>query len=107
MTGSFCANDASVELAFTQSRRSGPGRLDLLPRNSRARDYEAIRCPVDSGSLTPEVQASVYQQTDDTVPAQGAVTWITYMDDEGGIVGKLDLNASAGRQPSPQDPCPL
>ena len=46
--------------------------------------------------ITPELRASLCKQTGGTVPEQGAVTWITYMGDEGGIVCKLDLGSNAG-----------
>ena len=38
--------------------------------------------------ITPELQTSLSQQTGGAVPAQCAVTWITYMGDEGCIVCK-------------------
>jgi hypothetical protein len=48
--------------------------------------------------ITPELQASLCQQTGGTVPAQCAVTWITYMGDQGGIVCKLDLGSNAAKE---------
>jgi hypothetical protein len=54
---------------------------------------EALPIPA---RITPELQSSLCQQTGGAVPAQCAVTWITYMGDEGGIVCKLDLGSHAG-----------
>ena len=48
--------------------------------------------------VTPELQASLGRQTGGTVPAQCAVTWITYMGDEGGIVCKLALGSDSGKE---------
>ncbi len=48
--------------------------------------------------ITPELQESLCQQIGGTVPAQCAVTWITYMGDEGGIVCKLDLGSNAAKE---------
>ncbi len=53
---------------------------------------EALPIPA---RMTPELQASLRRQTGGTIPAQCAVTWITYMGDEGGIVCKLDLGSDA------------
>jgi len=48
--------------------------------------------------ITPELEASLCQQTGGTVPAKCAVTWLTYMGDQGGIVCKLDLGSNAGKE---------
>jgi hypothetical protein len=48
--------------------------------------------------ITPELQASLRGQTGGAVPHQGAITWISYMGDEGGIVCKLDLGADLGKE---------
>ena len=48
--------------------------------------------------ITPELQAPLFQQTGGTVPAQCAVTRLTYMGDEGGIVCKLDLGSYAAKE---------
>lgn len=56
---------------------------------------EALPIPA---RITPELQASLQGQTGGAVPAQCAITWITYMGDEGGIVCKLDLGANAGKE---------
>ncbi len=60
-----------------------------------ARLNEALPIPA---RITPELQASLCQQTGGTVPAQCAVTWIAYMGDEGGIVCKLDLGSDVGKE---------
>lgn len=56
---------------------------------------EALPIPA---RIMPELQASLRQQAGGAVPAQCAVTWITYMGDEGGIVCKLDLGSNAGKE---------
>ena len=56
---------------------------------------EALPIPA---RITPELQASLRGQTGPAVPAQCAITWISYMGDEGGIVCKLDLSDNAGKQ---------
>ena len=48
--------------------------------------------------ITPELQALLRRQIGGAIPAQCAVTWITYMGDEGGIVCKLNLGPNAGKQ---------
>lgn len=48
--------------------------------------------------ITPELQASLRGQTGGAVPARCAITWISYMGDEGGIVCKLDLGENVAKQ---------
>jgi hypothetical protein len=47
---------------------------------------------------TPELQTLLRGQTGGAVPVQCAVTSIYYTGDEGGIVCKLDLGSSTGKQ---------
>lgn len=46
--------------------------------------------------VTPELQAMLrHQNAGAAIPALCAITWISYMGDEGGIVCKLDLGPDA------------
>ena len=87
-----------MELASNLSHRTSPGRLiDRLETVERlvARLSEALPVPA---RITAELQASLCRQTGIAVPARCAVTWITNMGDEGGIVCKLDLGSDAGKE---------
>ena len=54
-----------------------------------AKLHEALPIPA---RLTAELQVSLRgQNADTTIPAQAAITWISYAGDEGGIVCHLDL----------------
>ena len=87
-----------MELAPTQSGRTGPGRLiDHLETVERLVAKLNAALPIPA-RITPEPQQSLCQQTGGTVPAQCAVTWITYMGDEGGIVCKLDTGSDAAKE---------
>jgi hypothetical protein len=87
-----------VELAPTQSGRTGPGCLiDHLETVERLVAKLNAVLPIPA-RITPELQTSLCRQTGGTVPAQCAVTWITYMGDEGGIVCKLDIGSDAAKE---------
>ena len=87
-----------MELASARSGRTGPGRLiDQVETVERLVAKLNAVLPIPA-RITPELQASLFQQTGGTVPAQCAVTWITYMGDEGGIVCKLDLGSNAAKE---------
>jgi hypothetical protein len=87
-----------MELASAWSRRTGASRLiDHLETVERLVAKLNAALPIPA-RITPELQASLGPQTGGRVAAQCAVTWITYMGDEGGIVCKLDLGSDTGKE---------
>ena len=87
-----------MELASTRLGRIGLGRLiDHLETVERLVSKLNAVLPIPA-RITTELQTSLSQQTGGTVPAQCAVTWITYMGDESGIVCKLDLGSDAAKE---------